>query len=312
MRPAARALLLLAPLFAAAAAGAGREAVLSQVTLPHGYYWRELYIPQLTTGPSSVAFMPSGDELVYAMDGSLWRQKISNGEARELTHPAGAYDHQPDVTPDGKSVVFTRYDGKGFELWRLDLDSGREQALTTGGDVSLEPRVSPDGKQLVFVSTMGSGHFNLKVADLSAEGLANVRYLVAPRESRIDRYYYSTHDHFINPSWAPDGQRVWFVTNREIPWGTGWICSAAVAGGEPECLDRHVIETSWAARPEVGPDAKRILFSNYHGGQWHQLWLTRTDDAPASSYLQACLRVSFKPSSQKRRTPVAHWTHSPS
>jgi len=278
VRPAARALLLLAPLFAAAAAGAGREAVLSQVALPHGYYWRELYIPQLTTGPSSVAFTPSGDELVYAMDGSLWRQKIGDGKAVELTHAAGGYDHQPDVTPDGRAVVFTRYDGKSFELWRLDLGTGREQALTSGGDVNLEPRVSPDGKQLAFVSTTGSGHFNLKVADLSAAGLSNIRYLVAPRESRIDRYYYSKHDHMINPSWAPDGQRVWFVTNAEIPWGAGWICSIAVEGGEPKCLDRHVLETSWAARPEVGPDGRRILFSNYHGGQWHQLWLTRTDD----------------------------------
>jgi TolB protein len=278
VRPAARVLLLLAPLFAAAAAGAGREAVLSQVALPHGYYWRELYIPQLTTGPSSVAFMPSGDELVFSREGSLWRTKIDAPASSEITHPAGAYDHQPDVSPDGRSVVFTRYDGKAFELWRLDLETGREQPLTTGGGVNLEPRISPDGRQIVFVSTEGSGHFNLKVADLTATGLGNLRYLVAPRESRIDRYYYSTHDHFINPSWAPDGKRVWYVTNTEIPWGTGWICSIAVEGGEPECLDRHQLETSWAARPEVGPDGKRILFSNYHGGQWHQLWLATTDD----------------------------------
>jgi len=278
VRPAARALLLLAPLFAAAAAGAGREAVLSQVALPHGYYWRELYIPQLTTGPSSVAFMPSGDELVFSREGSLWRTKIDAPGSSEITHPAAAYDHQPDVSPDGRNVVFTRYDGKAFELWRLDLETGREQALTSGGGVNLEPRISPDGRQIVFVSTEGSGHFNLKIADLTAAGLGNARYLVAPRESRIDRYYYSTHDHFINPSWAPDGKRVWYVTNAEIPWGTGWVCSIAVAGGEPACLDRHVLETSWAARPEVAPDGKRILFSNYHGGQWHQLWLTRTDD----------------------------------
>ena len=42
--------------------------------------------------------------------------------------PTGAYDHQPDVAPDGQSVVFTRYDGKAFELWRLDLETGREHA----------------------------------------------------------------------------------------------------------------------------------------------------------------------------------------
>ncbi len=283
MRFAARALLALAPLLVAAApAEAAREAVLSQVALPHNYYWRELYIPQQTTGPSSVAFLPSGDELVFAMDGSLWRQKIGADEAREITHPPGAYDHQPDVAPDGKAVVFARYDGKGFELWRQDLASGAALALTANGGVNLEPRISPDGRRIVFVSTGGTGHFNLKVADLSPSGLANERYLVAPRESRIDRYYYSTHDHAINPSWSPDGKRVFFVTNAEIPWGTGWICSVAVDGAPsqtPECLSRHELETSWATRPEVGPDGRRILFSNYHGGQWHQLWLTTTDDA---------------------------------
>jgi len=278
VRRAARLALAVLALVAAAPSLAAREPVLSQVALPHNYYWRELYIPQLTTGPSSVAFLPAGDELVYSMEGSLWRQKVGAREASEITHPSGAYDHQPDVAPDGKSVVFTRYDGKGFELWRHDLETGQEQALTSGGDVNLEPRISPDGRRLAFVSTAGSGHFNLKIADLSAAGLTNERYLVTPRESRIDRYYYSTHDHAINPSWSPDGKRVWFVTNAEIPWGTGWICSVAVAGGDPECLDKHQLETSWAARPEVGPDGRRILFSNYHGGQWHQLWLTTTDD----------------------------------
>ncbi len=283
MRPAGRALLAVPALLAAAAAsGAGREPVLSQVALPHGYYWRELYIPQLTSGPSSVTFMPSGDEVIYAMRGSLWRQRLPSEAvqvAREVTHPIAAYDHQPDVSPDGRSVVFARYDGKGFELWRHDFDGGAEKQLTDNGGVNLEPRISPDGRRIAFMSTAGTGHFNLRIADLSTAGLSNERYLVTPRESGIDRYYYSTHDHFINPSWSPDGARVWYVTNTEIPWGTGKICSVSVADGSIACLDKHQLETSWAARPEVGPDGKRLLFSNYHGGQWHQLWLTTTDDA---------------------------------
>ena len=108
-------------------------------------------------------------------------------------------------------------------------------------------------RQVVFVSTAGTGHFNLKIADLSPAGLSNERYLVAPRESTIDRYYYSTHDHFINPSWSPDGKRVWFVTNTEIPWGTGWICSVAVAGGEPamprQAPARNVVGRAPGSRP---------------------------------------------------------------
>ncbi len=253
--------------------------MLDQVKLPHNYYWRELYIPQLTTGPSAAAFMPAGDELIYSMAGSLWRQRIGSDEAIELTHANGAYDYQPDVARDGRTVVFSRYDGRAIELWRHDLKSGMAAALTSNGGVNLEPRLSPDGRQIVFVSTAGSGHFNLKIAEVTAAGLANERYLVPPRESAIDRYYYSTHDHAINPSWTPDGARVYYIGNAEIPWGTGALCSIAVADQKIDCTTRHRVETSWAARPEVGPDGRRILFSNYHGGQWHQLWLTTTADA---------------------------------
>src|SRR4051794_9451347 len=125
--------LLAAVLFGlAGTASAEREPVLKQVDLPHTYYWREVYIPPLTTGPSSLAFTPDGKTVIYSMSGSLWRQAIGADEAVELTHPRAAYDYQPDVTPDGSSIVFTRYDGNGFELWRLDLGSGRETKLTAG------------------------------------------------------------------------------------------------------------------------------------------------------------------------------------
>src|SRR4051794_39616156 len=94
------ALMTVLLLGVAGRAEAGREPVLKQVDLPHNYYWRELYMPQLTTGPSSVAFTPDGTALIYSMGGSLWRQAIGSAEAIELTHPRGAYDYQPDVAPD--------------------------------------------------------------------------------------------------------------------------------------------------------------------------------------------------------------------
>ena len=125
--PAIRRTLFLLCVFWASAATAAREPVLKQVDLPHSYYWRELYLPQLTTGPSSASFTPDGGALIYSMAGSLWRQAIGSDEAVELTHARAAYDYQPDVAPDGRSVVFDRYDGNAIELWRLDLSTGREQ-----------------------------------------------------------------------------------------------------------------------------------------------------------------------------------------
>ena len=254
-------------------AEAGREPVLKQVDLPHSYYWRELYLPQLTTGPSSASFTADGSALIYSMGGSLWRQVIESDEAVELTHPRASYDYQPDVARDGSSVVFSRYNGAGIELWRLDLRTGAEQQLTSGSAVNVEPRLSPDGMKIVWVSTKGTGHFNLFIANVGPAGLRNVRPLLGPHQSKISRYYYSPWDHSINPSWSPDGKRILYVSNPEVAWGTGDIWSVAIANTK----DRRKVlgeETSWSARPETSPDGKLVLFASYHGRQWRQLWVT--------------------------------------
>ena len=270
--------LLLSLVVGANALAAGREPVLKQIDLPHNYYFREMYLPQLTNSPQYPVFSPDGRELVYSMAGSLWRQRIGEDVATEITHGAG-YDYQPDFTPDGKRLVFARYDGKGVELRELDLASKRETALTQGGDVNLEPRVSPDGQWLAFVSTAGSGHFELKLAALAPGKLGPVRTLVGGRKSEVPRYYYSAFDHAISPSWTPDGKRLVFVSNREVAYGTGDFWSVSV--NDPKDVKRiYGEETTWRATPDVGPDGRRLLFSSYHGRQWHQLWLTTLDGAP--------------------------------
>src|SRR4051794_34253793 len=134
---------------------AAREPVLKQVDLPHSYYWRELYLPQLTTGPSGASFMPDGKTLIYSMGGSLWRQVIGSDEGVELTHPRAAYDYQPDVSSDGRIAVYGSYNGDGMELWSLDLKTGAERQLTFAAAVNVEPRLSPDGKRIAWVSTKG-------------------------------------------------------------------------------------------------------------------------------------------------------------
>ena len=266
-------LLLLSPLSALAE----RKTVLAQIQLPHNYYYREMYLPQLTTGPSALTFSPDGKEVAYSMAGSLWRQTIGSDEAKELTHASG-YDYQPDWSHDGKHIIFTRYQQDAMELWQLDLQTGQEAALTSHGDVNLEPRYSPDGRRVAFVSTANSGHFNLYLAEVADDHLSAVKRLLPEHTSKIYRYYYAPTDHVINPSWTPDGQRLLFVSNREVAYGTGDIWSVAV--NAPEDLKKILSEeTEWRAQPQVAPDGRRILFSSYHGRQWQQLWLTTTQGA---------------------------------
>ena len=61
---------------------AQREPVLRQIKVPHSYYYREMYLPQLTSGPSGLTWSPDGQELIYSMQGSLWRQRLGSNEAR--------------------------------------------------------------------------------------------------------------------------------------------------------------------------------------------------------------------------------------
>ena len=71
------------------AAAPVRVPVLGQIALPHNYYYRELYLPQLTSGPSSVAWSSDGTALIYSMQGRLWRQPIDGTVAEQLTDDPG-------------------------------------------------------------------------------------------------------------------------------------------------------------------------------------------------------------------------------
>src|ERR1700731_1587624 len=110
---------LWAGLAAAVSSHAERLPVLQQIDLPHPYYYREMYLPQLTSGPSSLAWLADSRELIYSMPGSLWRQAIGTGVAQQL--PGAAYDYQPDWPPDGRWVIYSSYSNDAMELWVLEL-----------------------------------------------------------------------------------------------------------------------------------------------------------------------------------------------
>ena len=275
MRKALGAAMIAGAATLGAAAGPVRVPVLAQIALPHSYYYRELYLPQLTSGPSSVAWTPDGTTLVYSMQGRLWRQRADSTVAEQLTDDGGS-DYQPDCSPDGRSVAFVRYDGRSMELMRLDLASRAVRALTTAGAINVEPRWSPDGQRLAFVSTAETGHFLLHVAEIRDGRIASSRPLTPDRRSTVSRYYYSPFDHAINPAWTRDGQELLFVSNREIAHGTGDFVRMAATRAETPRLVQHE-ETSWHARPDISPDGARIVYSSYLGRVWQQLWLLPVD-----------------------------------
>jgi Tol biopolymer transport system component len=281
----------------AAAQQPHREAVLSQVKVPHGYYWREMYVPQPTSGPSAVTWSPDGRDVIYSMQGSLWRQRLGTSEARQLT-TGPRYDYQPDWSPDGRFVAFASYDGSAIDLRVLDLERGTTQTILANGAVNLEPRWSPDGKRLAFVSTSFNARWHVFVAtvlrlarvvdsmpdasttvtSLRSTGvrLDSVARITEDRDSGLPRYYYSAFDHYISPTWSPDGRELILVSNRGRIYGSGGIWRMEARAGAP-MRELHFEETTWKARPDWASDGKRVVYSGYHGRQWNQLWLLTAD-----------------------------------
>lgn len=105
-----------------------------------------------------------GDELVFPVKGersdALWTMKADGSRAHQVTHPANARkpgsaepygDFDPKLSPDGSRVAFMRiYSGSAWQVMVLDLNTGTERDLTTGGVIEGLPTWSSDGKRLLY------------------------------------------------------------------------------------------------------------------------------------------------------------------
>ncbi len=265
------ALLAIAPVSLAQ-----RETVLKQIAVPHHYYYREMYLPQLTSGPSGATWSPDGTELAYSMGGSLWRQKLGAKETTELHHWPG-YAYQPDWSPDGRFLVYVHYHDDRIDLEVLELASGQVETLVSNGAVNLEPRWAPDGGRIAFVSTVFKGRWHVFTVPVEAgRASAAPTQITADDDSQLPRYYYGNFSHFLSPTWSPDGRELIVVSNVGRIMGTGgfWRLDAR-AGATPRLI--HYEETTWKARPDWAKDGKRVVYSSYAGRQWNQLWLTTSD-----------------------------------
>jgi hypothetical protein len=259
---------------------AQRAPVLQQIKVRHPYYFREMFIPQATSGAGAAAWSPDGTELVYAMQGTLWRQRIGSDTARQLTDGPG-YDAQPDWSPDGRHIVYASYQNDAIELRLLDATTGTSSPLLANGAVNLEPRWSPDGRRLAFTSTLYQGRWHLFTAEVTGDGRAERLTRVSEdRESGLPRYYYNTVDQYLSPAWSPDGAELLAISNRGHIWGSGTIWRMpAREGGSGAAREIRDEETTWKARPDWSRDGRRVVYASYVGRQWHQLWLMTADGA---------------------------------
>lgn len=74
-------------------------------------------------------------------------------EPRQLTF-GDRNDGQPQWSPDGQRIAFTRTDGERSQVWLLPLAGGEAQPVTQATYGAANPRWSPDGKWLMYTSSI--------------------------------------------------------------------------------------------------------------------------------------------------------------
>ncbi len=115
-----------------------------------------------------------------------------------------------DWSPDGQTIAFSGSVGGVTDLFLVNVDSGAVTQLTHDRFTQLHPAWSPDGKTIAFATDQGADT-NMELLTFSQTGLGFL-----DRESgqvHVERPLGSAKH--INPMWSPDGQSIFFVSDRE-------------------------------------------------------------------------------------------------
>ncbi|HEX7980101.1 MAG TPA: hypothetical protein VF461_15940 [Gemmatimonadaceae bacterium] len=181
-----------------------------------------LMVSRAAGGPSNGALMPvlsslarwspDGAALAYAddRDGQLYVVRATSREPIRLT-TRGRNAH-PEFSPDGQWIYFDSDRSGSRQLWRMRLDGGAPEQLTTGQIESAQPHVSPDGRSVAFLSfesgapsARGLREARLRVLSLASGAVEELAQLLGG-EGTLDAY-----------PWAPNGQYLAFVSYRLLP-----------------------------------------------------------------------------------------------
>ncbi|MCA1626556.1 MAG: hypothetical protein LC742_01125, partial [Acidobacteria bacterium] len=162
-----------------------------------------------------LSWTPDG-RIVYQSNASgnddIWITGADGASAKQLTANA-RINQLPEVSPDGRSIVFLSYRTGVPHLWRMNIDGSDQRQLANSASGESIARFSPDGRWLVYRTALGRWTVWKMPADGSGEPV-----------QLTDKYSRS-------PTVSPDGKLIaYFYREDNGPWR---IAVAPFAGGEP-------------------------------------------------------------------------------
>ena len=129
-------------------------------------------------------------------------------EARRIQIPLNGLT-TPNWSPDGKQIVFTGSDGGLSDLFLVNSDGTDLRRLTNDKYADFHPAWSPDGKTIAFSTDRGG------ITDFDQLRFGNMRVALYHLDTgSIEILDQMETGKNINPTWAPDGRSLAFVSDR--------------------------------------------------------------------------------------------------
>jgi Tol biopolymer transport system component/DNA-binding winged helix-turn-helix (wHTH) protein len=218
------------------------------------------------TEPVQLTFDPARDAYPdWRRDGRIRYQNLGrnnqgeshimdpNGENRSAVYDIAGM-RQGGWTPDGKRLIFWRYDDPAVYL--ADADGGNERKLPfiPGGT-----HWSSDGTRLVYQGIVvrdGAKEWDIFVYDVNSGRSTNLT-----NDAEFD----------ADPSWSPSGNEIVFNSKRD---GNFEIYVMNSNGGGRRRLTDH---PAWDSHPTFSPDGTQILFNSNRENADSDIYLMNAD-----------------------------------
>lgn len=215
---------------------------------------------------------PDGKTIAYveteSRKASIWR--VVSGEPPHKFIRSLRADLSPQLSPDGKRIVFMSDRTGAYEIWLAEATGKNQRQLTFAANQASSPRFSPDGKFVVYYAQNGQ---------------RNGIFIVST-EIGEPRLLNDAAERKLNPSWSADGKWIYFTSNRTGDWQLWKI--PADASGEAVQITRR---GAYQAQP--APDGKTIYYSKENAAGLWRVPVDGGDESPVAELADAGLSNSW-------------------
>jgi TolB protein len=165
-----------------------------------------------------------------------------------------AFDDSPDLSPDGKRVVFLsarndpdpQFPDLKYDIYVINVDGTGFMQLTATEVGEDHPSWSPDGSRVLFDADYdGDGFYG--IYSLAADGADLVRLTTGAQNDQFG-------------DWSPDGEQIAFSSDRTGNWD---IFVMNADGSEVVPLTN---DEDWQLFPAWSPDGQRIAYTGLTQG----------------------------------------------